>query len=141
MVIKGQCVGEAKISLSLDELKVYQLAMNLGEEIWKLVGGWNYHAKDTIGKQLIRAADSVAANLGEGFGRFFYKENRQFCYCSRGSLFETRTWLTKARNRSLVTKEQFDSMVRALDIIAVKLNNYINSIGVRKESINTPIPK
>jgi four helix bundle protein len=50
-------------------------------------------------EQLIKAIDSVAANLSEGFGRYFYKENRQFCYYSRGSLFETKTWLRKAFNR------------------------------------------
>ncbi|MGQ9799185.1 MAG: four helix bundle protein [Ignavibacterium sp.] len=50
-----------------------------------------FFTKDVVGKQLIKAADSVAENLSEGFGRYFYKENKQFCYHSRGSLFETKT--------------------------------------------------
>jgi len=78
---------------------------------------------------LVKAADSVAANLSEGFGRFFYKENRQFCYYSRGSLYETITWITKAKNRGLVNDEDFRSMRKDIDTIGLKLNNYINSIG------------
>ena len=69
--------------MKLDDLQVYQLAMDIGEKVWKLVIDWDYFAKDTIGKQLVRAADSIAANLSEGFGRFYYKENKQFCYYSR----------------------------------------------------------
>ncbi len=115
--------------MKLEELQVYQLAMDLGESIWEIVIAWNYFEKDSIGKQLVRAADSVAANLSEGFGRFFYKENKQFCYYSRGSLFETKTWLTKAKNRKLITVDQFESFIKDIDLIGKKLNSYIKSIG------------
>jgi len=115
--------------MKLEELQVYQLAMDLGESIWKIVIAWNYFEKDTIGKQLVRSADSVAANLSEGFGRFFYKENKQFCYYSRGSLYETKTWLTKAKNRKLITVDQSESFTKDIDLIGKKLNSYIKSIG------------
>ena len=115
--------------MKLEELQVYQLSMDLGESIWEIVIAWNYFEKDTIGKQLVRAADSVAANLSEGFGRFFYKENKQFCYYSRGSLYETKTWLTKAKNRKLITVDQFESFTKDIDLIGKKLNSYIKSIG------------
>ncbi|MCU0415286.1 MAG: four helix bundle protein [Ignavibacteriaceae bacterium] len=115
--------------MNLEELQVYQLAMDLGESIWEIVIAWNSFEKDTIGKQLVRAADSVAANLSEGFGRFFYKENKQFCYYSRGSLYETKTWLTKAKNRKLIAVDQFESFTKDIDLIGKKLNSYIKSIG------------
>jgi len=66
--------------MKLEELQVYQLAMKIGEHIWKIVDKWDYFTKDTVGKQLFRASDSIAANLSEGYGRFHYKENKQFCY-------------------------------------------------------------
>jgi four helix bundle protein len=113
----------------LEELQVYRMAMGIGERIWTIVVGWDYFAKDTIGKQLVRAADSIAANLSEGHGRYFYKENRQFCYYSRGSLQETKTWLRKAANRKLVEKADFQTLSDELDTLSVKLNNYIKSIG------------
>jgi four helix bundle protein len=122
--------------MRLEELKVYQLSMGIAEEIWDIVNKWDYFSKDTIGKQLIRAVDSVAANLSEGFGRFFYKEERQFCYYSRGSLYETLTWLTKASNRKLVTCEDYDKFTKEINNIGVKLNNYINSIGKKNSAIS-----
>jgi len=115
--------------MKLEELQVYQLSMELGEKIWEIVINWDYFLKDTIGKQLVRAADSVAANLSEGFGRFFYKENKQLCYYSRGSLFETKTWLTKAKNRKLISEDQFENFSKEIDLIGKKLNSYIKSIG------------
>ena len=121
--------------MQLDELQVYQLAMQLAEDIWNIAVKWNYLAQDTIGKQLIRSSDSVAANISEGYGRFFYKENRQFCYYSRGSLYETKTWLTKALSRNLIDPVLYDQLSTTIDTLSIKLNNYIKSIGPRdKES-------
>ena len=48
--------------MKLEEFRVYQLSMDLGEEVWNLVIKWDYLAKDTMGKQLVRSTDSVAAN-------------------------------------------------------------------------------
>ncbi len=115
--------------MNLEELQVYQLSMEFGEKIWSIVVKWNYFEKDTVGKQLVKSADSIAANLSEGFGRYFYKENRQFCYYSRGSLFETRTWVTKANYRNLISDNDFKNFINSLDVIGKKLNNYINAIG------------
>lgn len=119
--------------MKLEELQVYTLSMEMAEKIWTIVIEWDYFTKDTIGKQLVRAADSIAANLSEGYGRYHFKENTNFSYYSRGSLYETKTWLTKAHNRNLVSDESFEIFINAIDNIGVKLNNYIKSIG--KKSI------
>jgi four helix bundle protein len=117
--------------MKLEELEVYNLSMEMAEKIWDIVIEWDYFSKDTMGKQLVRAADSVSANLSEGFGRFHYKENKNFCYYSRGSLYETKTWLTKAHNRKKIEDEDFYYFTENLDVISVKLNNYIRTIGKR----------
>lgn len=108
---------------------MYQLAELFSDEIWDLVLIWDYFAKDTVGKQLSRAADSIGANIAEGFGRFHYKENKNFCYFSRGSLIETKSWLRKSKTRKLITAEQFDSFITKLELIHLKLNIYIKFIG------------
>ncbi len=118
--------------MKLEELRVYQLAMDLGDEVWHIVSEWSYFSKDTVGKQLVRAADSVAANLSEGFGRYHYKEAKNFGYYSRGSLYETKTWLRKASKRGLLDDNTFARFLKDIDIIGVKLNNYINAIGTKK---------
>ncbi len=121
--------------MKLEDLQVYQIAIDIAEQIWNIVQPWEYFAKDTIGKQLVRSSDSIAANLSEGFGRFFFKENKQFCYYSRGSLYETKTWIIKARDRHLINAENFDNLTAQMDTFSVKLNNYIKSIG---EKTNKP---
>ena len=115
--------------MELEELRVYNQSMDLGEEIWQIVNKWGNFERDTVGKQLVKAADSIAANLSEGFGRYHYKETKHFGYYSRGSLFETKTWLTKAKNRSLIKEEKFTSLISEINIIGKMLNKYIQSIG------------
>lgn len=115
--------------MKLEELRVYSLSMDLGERVWTQINKWDYFSKDTIGKQLIRSIDSVSANLSEGFGRFHYKEEKNFAYFSRGSLYESKTWLTKAFNRNLISAEEYHSIISEIESLGVKINNYIKSIG------------
>jgi len=117
------------MALPLDEIEVYQRSMQLGELVWKVVNNWKYYSQSTIGKQLVKSVDSIAANISEGYGRYFYKENRNFCFYARGSLTETKTWIVKAKNRNLISEKDFSFLIRELQVLHFKLNNYINSIG------------
>ena len=117
----------------LQDFKVYQLAMELGSEVYDIVIKWDYFDKDTVGKQLVRSADSVAANLSEGLGRYHYKERKNFSYYSRGSLFETLTWLTKANQRKLIDQESFEKFEDDINTISIKLNHYIKTLQAKKE--------
>lgn len=120
--------------LKLEDFKAYNLSMSLGEEVWSLVEKWDYFQKDTIGKQLVKAADSIAANLSEGLGRYHYKETKNFSYYSRGSLFETETWLTKAFNRKLIDQDYYKKLMSDLDVVRKMINGYIRSIGKHNEN-------
>ena len=62
------------------DLEVYKVAMEIGNNIWEIVDKWDFFSKDTLGKQFVRAADSMALNIAEGYGRYFYKENKNFNY-------------------------------------------------------------
>ena len=115
--------------MKLEDLQVYQLSMSLGDRIWDIVIHWDYFARDTIGKQLVKAADSVASNISEGYGRFHYKESKNFGYYARGSLYETKTWITKAHNRCLINESDFNNFEEDIKVLGIKLNNYIRSIG------------
>ncbi len=114
---------------NLEDLEVYQLAESFGDEIWFVVNEWDYFAKDTIGKQMARSADSISANIAEGYGRYHYKENRNFCYFSRGSIIETKGWLKKSKNRKLISDDTFNLLFEKLQIIHLKLNAYLKFIG------------
>jgi len=115
--------------MKLEDFKVYNLAMDLGELVYSEVKKWDYFDKDTVGKQLVRCCDSIAANLSEGLGRYHYKERKNFSYYSRGSLFETKTWLTKAKNRKLISEDVFCDLINKLETTGIKINNYIKTIG------------
>ncbi|MEH2382250.1 MAG: four helix bundle protein [Nostoc sp.] len=111
------------------ELQVYQLSEKLADKIWKIVEGWNFFAKDTIGKQIIRSADSIGANIAEGLGRGSFQDNRRFIKIARGSLNETQHWLRRAYTRNLLTTEQINTIKTIINELAPKLNSYLNSIG------------
>ena len=125
--------------MNLEELKVYQMAMQIGDSSWTIVSKWNYFERDTIGKQLVRSADSIAANISEGFGRYHFKENRYFNFVARGSLFETKTWLEKAVNRDFITTEEFSRLKIDMNELGRLLNGYIKKIGMENK-INEPEP-
>ena len=127
--------------MKLEELEVYQEAMQIGEVVHGIVAKWDFFEKDTVGKQWVRAADSIAANLSEGFGRFHYKESRQYGYYSRGSLFETKTWLAKAHNRSLLPDETFQELSGNLETLGRRLNAYIKSIGNNPNQVKEDDPE
>ena len=117
----------------LEDFKTYNKAIEVGEIVWQEVAKWSFFEKDTIGKQLVRSCDSIAANLSEGLGRYHFKESRNFSFYSRGSLFETRTWLDKAKNRKLIDEEVYKTLETALEVIGKMLNTYIKSIGTLNE--------
>ncbi len=113
----------------LEDLEVYQLAESFSDAIWDIVLTWDYFAKDTVGKQMARSADSISANIAEGYGRFHYKENKNFCYFSRGSIIETKGWLRKSKTRKLIEGQKATELLAQLEIIYLKLNAYIKFIG------------
>jgi len=113
----------------LEDLEIYKLAESFADEIWFVVISWDHFAKDTFGKQLVRSADSIGANIAEGFGQFHFKENKNFCYYSRGSLIETKSWIIKARTRNLIAEIQYAEFIDKLNIVHLKLNAYIKYIG------------
>jgi len=118
---------------NFENLKVYQLSEELADIIWKIAIGWENFAKDTVGKQIVRSADSIGANIAEGTGRGSFQDNRRFIIMGRGSLNETKHWLRRAFKRNLLTNEQIAKLKPIIDELAPKLNAYLNSIGTSKD--------
>ncbi|BAU08855.1 MULTISPECIES: four helix bundle protein [Fischerella] len=112
-----------------EELQVYKLAEKLANKIWEIVIRWDDFAKDTIGKQIVRAVDSIGANIAEGRGRYNYQDNKRFVKMARGSMNETIHWMRLAYARNLLKSEQVDIIKPIIDELSPKLNAYLNSIG------------
>jgi four helix bundle protein len=114
---------------NFENLEIYQLSEDLADRIWDIVLKWDTFAKDTVGKQIVRAADSVGANIAEGVGRGSHADNRRFVRTARGSLNETIHFLRRAFRRKLLSKEQIAALKPILDELPPRLNAYLNSIG------------
>lgn len=114
---------------SFEKLRVYRLAEKLADEIWLIVTRWDGFARSAVGLQLVRAADSVGANIAEGTGRGSFQDNRRFVRTARASLNEARHWLRRAHRRKLINREQVDRLKPLIDNLAPMLNAYLRSIG------------
>ena len=111
-----------------EDLRVFQLAEKLADEIWGIVSDWEYFAKDTVGKQLVKSVDSIGANIAEGSGRGTPKDNKRFIRIYRGSYNETKYWLRRARRRNLIDGAQSVNLRKMIDELGPSLNAYLNSI-------------
>lgn len=121
---------------AFEDLRVYRSAEKLADEIWGVVATWDAFAKAAVGEQLVRAADSVGANIAEGTGRGSYRENRRFVRIARGSLYEVKHFLRRAYCRNLIEGEQVGRIKPIVDELAPTLNAYLQSIGTRRREHN-----
>ena len=117
----------------LEGLRTYQLAEDLADAVWHEIVSWSPFPRDTLGRQLVDAADSVGGNIAEGYGRYHFRDNRQFQYYARGSLFETRHWLRRAHRRHLLSDERFEALAGRVEALAPQLNSYIRTLARRSK--------
>ena len=121
---------EASVERSAFEtLDVYRLAEDLADTIWEVVLAWQPMARDTVGKQLVRAADSIGANIADGHGRGKGLDHKRFLRIARGSTNETKHWLRRAYRRNLLSEAQVTAIRPMVDALPPKLNAYLKSIG------------
>jgi four helix bundle protein len=112
---------------NIEDLRVYKNSLVFSDKIWDICLKWDNLAKNTVGYQIVKSADSISANLAEGYGRFHIQDNIHFCYYNCGSLKETKDWLRKSKNRKIINEKEYNELYGFL-IIAKQLNKYISSL-------------
>lgn len=123
------------MAIGLEDLQVLKAAEAVADSILKRVCNWDNFAKDVVGKQITRAADSIGANIAESFGRYNFGEKLQFLYYSRGSLCETKYWLNRAKERDLMKPSEIHEYTDSLTVIARQLNSFASGMrNVRAET-------
>jgi four helix bundle protein len=85
-------------------LAAYRLAVELADDLHRAVAHWPSFERWSIGLQLVRAIDSVGANIAESAGRWHTADKRRLLLIARGSLYETEHWLLRAEARGLLPK-------------------------------------
>ena len=116
---------------NFEKLQVYQLSEKLADNIWEIVVTWNSFAKDTVGKQIVRAADSIGANIAEGSGRGSLPDNRRYVRIARGSLYETIHWLRRSYLRKLLSPTEVKKLRALVEELSPKLNAFLRSVDHR----------
>jgi len=114
--------------------EVFKLSMEFSGRIWAIVKSWRSFDQETIGKQLVRAADSISANIKEGAGRYSFKERNQFYIYARGSLTESCCWLEKAYSRNLIKDEDYHFLHMVNRRILFQLNRIIRQTRSQNHS-------
>ena len=109
------------------EMDVYKLAEELSDLIWYAFDEWPRKVQQTTGYQIIRSADSIAANLAEGYGRYTPADRKVFYRYSRGSFEETKAWLRKHIRRKVVSDNDIDKYTKIIEELGPKLNAFIRS--------------
>jgi len=116
---------DEKKYLNLNDLDAYKLSFHLSNYVWNKVILWKWLAQKTVGTQFITAADSISANIAEGFDRYFKKDKIKFYRYSQGSLKECFDWNEKSYRRGLLKEEEYQYIFDELEKIEPALRRLI----------------
>jgi four helix bundle protein len=135
MKITGDSAAPPQVR-DFKDLVAWKMARKLRANIFVICKQFPKPETFELCSQMRRAAVSITANLAEGYGRFSYQENIQFCRQSRGSAYELRDHLTTALDAGYINAEQFKQLdLSALSVVKL-INGYIRATKQRKAQNN-----
>jgi four helix bundle protein len=120
---------------SFEDLECWKLCRDLRKTMNSYIVKFPKEEKYLLTDQLTRALRSTTNNIAEGYGRFHFQENIQFCRISRGSLFESIDHLIIAEEQGYINKNDFELLREKINRCLAVLNGYINYLKKAK-SIN-----
>lgn len=118
-------MSQASTHLPIEETELFRKYVDLSDDVWDVVVGWSSLAQTTVGRQLVRAVDSIGANLAEGDGRYGSADSIHFFVTTRASARESRYWLKRAAKRNLISAKQAEDFEESLDHATRSLNSLI----------------
>ncbi len=125
-------MGERKIR-SFEDLEVWRVCQDLRKRLACLARELPKEEKFRLTDQMIRASRSVTNNIAEGYGRFHYQENIQFCRQSRGSLYELVDHLTICVEEDYLSSENFNKLKSDCERAVRLLNGFIRFLNKQKK--------
>lgn len=111
--------------LKISQIEAYNISKDLSNFTWDIVIKWDFFARDTVGKQFVRAIDSISANIAEGFGRFHKKDKIKFFQYSKGSVLESYDWTEKSKHRNLISESEYNELLQTLQKLPKSINSLI----------------
>jgi four helix bundle protein len=110
---------------TFEDLECYKVCKSLRQEISDLTKTIDSNEKFRLVDQMLRCSRSVTNNIAEGYGRFHFKENAQFCRQSRGSLYELQDHLSIALDEKYIDNFKYEELKRKIENCNKILNGYI----------------
>jgi four helix bundle protein len=117
---------------TLEDLVVYQKAVDLRRKIKNISAEFPPEEKYSLKSQIKRSSRSISANIAEGYGRFHYQENIQFLRISRGSLYETIDHISVALDEDFIEEPLKKELTAECYFLLKVLNGYIAYLKRRK---------
>jgi len=118
---------------SFEDLKCWQACTEVRRYIMRLVKKYPPHEKYRLVDNMVRASRSTTHSIAEGYGRFHYQENIQFCRHSRGSLAELTDQLICSLDEEYITREEYHEGRELIKKATMLVNGYIRYLRKRKE--------
>jgi len=91
-----------------------------------------------LAQQIRRSAQSIPANIAEGYGRYYYQDNVGFCYIARGSLEEALSHIVIAHDLGFISESIYEGLKQQGDDLARLVNGYIAYLKRSKQGANEP---
>mgnify|MGYP000421498812 CR=1 FL=1 len=119
---------------SFEDLEVWKVCREIKKKIFKLIKNFPVEEKYSLITQMRRAAISITANIAEGYGRFHYQENIQFCRQARGSLYELLDHLITSSDEGYISTIEMNELKKLINSAIKLLNGYIRMLQKRKNN-------
>jgi four helix bundle protein len=119
---------------SFEELNCWKKAASIRRRVSALVKTFPSEEKYRLADQMIRSSRSAPAQIAEGFGRFHYQENIQYCRQARGSIFELVDHLITCKEEMFISDDVFNDVRNEIDDCLTLLNGYINYLVKAKSA-------
>jgi four helix bundle protein len=115
------------------DLEVWQRCKNIRVQAQNLCKSFPAEEKYRLSDQIMRASRSSTACIAEGYGRYHYQENIQFCRQARGSLYELIDHIIVAEECNYISDEQAEKLINEIKTTIRILNGYIKHLKNKKE--------
>ena len=111
-------------SMKLTDLLIHKQSIELATALYHDVRSWPHFDRNTLGVQLVRAADSVPSNIAEGYGRYSRSDAKRFLLYARGSLAEVESHVRLACQRGLITNERLDELLAIIEPLMIRIKAF-----------------